>query len=202
VPRNDGDDFAVAVLRHPLTMGLRLGIFDHLGWAVAVTASPGHEVVDRRRIELLGPGLPNAPVHHPDQGLGLADIEELVARVRASAARMTSASLDELTAALPSPVESVHLRALPAGFPIDIAVLLRAPYEARADAIMYRQVLARVAEARGWQVRFYDAKTIEAEASALLGRHADEVLHRPRERLGPPWTKDHRTALAATILAL
>jgi hypothetical protein len=183
-------------------MGLRLGIFDHLGWAVAVTASPGHEVVDRRRIELLEPGLPNAPVHHPDQGLVLADIEELVARVRASAARMTSASLDELAVALPGPVESVHLRALPAGFPTDIAVLLRPPYEARADAIMYRQVLASVADARGWQVRFYDAKAIEAEASALLGRQADEVLHCPRERLGPPWTKDHRIALAATILAL
>jgi len=183
-------------------MGLRPGIFDHLGWAVAVTASPGHEVVDRRRIDLVGPGLPKAPVHHPGQGLGLSDVEELVARVRASAARVTSASLGELAAALPGPVESVHLRALPAGFPTDIAVLLRAPYEARADAIMYRQVLARAAEARGWQVRFYDAKTIEAEARVLLGRHADEVLRGPRERLGPPWTRDHCTALAATILAL
>jgi hypothetical protein len=30
---------------------MRLGIADHLGWAVAVTASSDHEVVDRRRIE-------------------------------------------------------------------------------------------------------------------------------------------------------
>jgi hypothetical protein len=27
------------------------------------------------------------------------------------------------------------------------------------------------------------------------------VLHGPRARLGPPWTKDHRTALAATVVA-
>ena len=182
-------------------MGLRVGIFDHLGWAVAVTASPGHEVVDRRRIELLGPGLPNAPVHHPGRGLSVTDVEELVARVRASAVRMTSASLDELVAALPDPVESVHLRALPAGFPTDMAVLLRAPYEARADAVMYRQILGRGRRGRGWQVRFYDAKTVEAGAGAVLERHADAVLRGPRERLGPPWTKDHRTALAATVLA-
>ena len=182
-------------------MGLRVGSFDHLGWAVAVTASPGHEVIDRRRIELLGPGLPSAPVHHPGQGLGVAGVSELVARVRASAARVTSASLDELAAVLPGPVESLHLRALPARFPSDIAVLLRAPYEARADAIMYRRVLAGAARARGWRVRFYNAKTVEAEAGALLGKHADEVLRGPRTRLGPPWTKDHRTALASTIVS-
>jgi hypothetical protein len=184
-----------------LTMGLRVGIYDHLGWAVAVTASPGHEVVDRRRIELLGRGQPNAPVHHPGRGLSVTDVEQLVARVRASAARTTSASLDELVAALPGRVESVHLRALPAGFPTDMAVLLRAPYEARADAVMYREILARAAEARGWKVRFYDARTVEAAAGAGLGSDADEVLHGPRKRLGPPWTKNHRTALAATIIA-
>ena len=33
---------------------LRLGIADHLGWAIAVAASADHEVVDRRRIELAG----------------------------------------------------------------------------------------------------------------------------------------------------
>ena len=31
--------------------GMRLGIADHFGWAIAVTASADHKVVDRRRIE-------------------------------------------------------------------------------------------------------------------------------------------------------
>jgi hypothetical protein len=43
---------------------VRLGIADHLGWAVAVTASADHEVVDRRRIELIEPGLSQAPIHY------------------------------------------------------------------------------------------------------------------------------------------
>ena len=36
---------------------MRRGIADHFGWAVAVTASPDHEIVDRRRIELIEPGV-------------------------------------------------------------------------------------------------------------------------------------------------
>lgn len=181
-------------------MSLRLGIYDHLGWAVAVTASGDHDVVDRRRIDLLEPNVPNAPIHHPGPGLSLDEVEALVARVRASAVRATAAALDALTAALPGPVTSVHLRALPTDFPTDIAVQLRPPYEARADAIMYRQVFSAVAGARGWAVEFYDAKTAETDAATILANRADQVLRGPRDRLGPPWTKDHRTALAATIL--
>jgi hypothetical protein len=181
-------------------MGLHIGIYDHLGWAVAVTASDDHEVVDRRKIELVEPGVPNMPIHHPGQGRSLDEVEALVTRVRASAERATAASLDALTAELPGPVTSMHRRALPANFPTDIAIQLRPPYEARADAIMYRQVLAAVARARGWAVELYDAKTAEAAAAAILGGRADEVLRGPGDRLGPPWTRDHRTALAATIL--
>ena len=75
------------------------------------------------------------------------------------------------------------------------------PYEARADAIMYRQELAELAHARGWDVHVYDAKAVLGQAAELLGPRAAEVLDGPRARLGPPWTKDHRVALAATIVA-
>jgi hypothetical protein len=43
---------------------VRVGIAHHLGWAVAVTASAGHVVVDRRRIGLIEPGTSAAPVEH------------------------------------------------------------------------------------------------------------------------------------------
>jgi hypothetical protein len=78
---------------------------------------------------------------------------------------------------------------------------LRPPYEARADAVMYRRVLRDAARDRGWVVHFYDAKRVEAEAAERLGDRADEVLQGPRATLGPPWAKDHRVALAATIVA-
>jgi hypothetical protein len=179
---------------------MRLGIADHFGWAVAVTASADHAVADRRRIELVEPGVTPAPYHYESSWLDDAGTAELVATVRASVARAASAALDGLAAALPAPVVSMSLRAWPPDFPTDVAVLRRAPYEARADAVMYRQVLAELAYARGWAVHLYDAKAVEARAVQLLGARADEILLGPRAALGPPWTRDHRTALAATVV--
>jgi hypothetical protein len=189
---------------------LRLGVADHLGWAIAVTASPQHEVVDRRRVELIEPGLPAAPIHHVGgpyemhrQGEPLDDraLAVLVARVRASVIRAASGALDELTAASPEAIVSMSLRAWPSDFPDDIAIQRRVPYESRADAIMYRQVLAELARDRGWVVHLYDAKGVEGQAARILGPREVEVLRGPRAKLGPPWSKDHRVALAATVVA-
>jgi hypothetical protein len=180
--------------------GMRLGIADHFGWAVAVTASADHEVVDRRRIELIEPGLPAAPIHYEAKRLDVAATAALVAKVRASVVRATSAAFDEIAAALPGPVVSISLRAWPPDFPDDIAIQRRPPYEARVDAIMYRQVLAELAHARGWDVHLYQAKSVVGQAVALLGERADEALRGLRATLGPPWTKDHQMALAATIV--
>ena len=189
--------------------GMRIGIAHHLGWAVAITASNDHVVVDRRRMELIEPGLPNAPIHHEGgphllhrHGEPLEDdaLAALVAKVRASVVRATSAALDDLAGALPGSIASMSLRALPAEFPAEIALQRRVPYESRADSVMYVRVLAELGEDRGWAIHFYDAKQVEDEAARRLGERADEVLHGPRAALGPPWTKDHRTALAATVV--
>jgi len=176
---------------------MRVGIADHFGWAIAVTASAEFEVADRRRLELVEPGMTAAPIHYDGHRFDTEGVSALVAEVRASVVRASSAALDALSEA----VESISLRAWPPDFPSDIAVQLRSPYEARADAIMYRQVLAELALARGWKVHFYDAKTVEAQAAAMLGARADAVLHGPRATMGPPWTKDHRVALAATVVS-
>ena len=180
---------------------MRVGIAHHLGWAVVVTAAADHQVVDRRRIELIEPGMAAAPIHHEAKPLDDNATAALVAQVRASAVRATSAALDALAAALTGPIVSMSLRAWPLDFPDDIATQRRVPYEARADSVMYRQVLAEIARARGWDVHLFDAKDIEVRAASKLGKRADEVLHGPRASIGPPWTKDHRMAIAATVMA-
>ena len=97
----------------PSVEDMRLGIADHLGWAIAVTASADHEVVDRRRIELVEPGVSAAPIHYESRRLDVAATAALVAKVRASVVRATTAALDEIAAALPAPVLSISLRAWP-----------------------------------------------------------------------------------------
>ena len=99
---------------------MRLGVAHHLGWAVAVTSSADHKVVDRRRIELIEPGMPTAPIHHkggpdvlhrPAKPLDDSALAALVADVRASVVRAASAALDELATALPEPIVSMSLQA-------------------------------------------------------------------------------------------
>ena len=189
---------------------MRIGIAHHLGWAVAVTASERHEVIDRRRIELIEPGVPSAPVHHSggthalhnrDAILDDAALAALVREVRASAARATTAALDELTASVTGPILSMSLRAWPLDFPADIAMQRRAPYESQADSVMYRVVLAELARERGWDVHLFNAADVEANAARILGDRADAVLRGPRVALGPPWSKDHRIALASVVIA-
>jgi hypothetical protein len=189
---------------------MRVGVAHHLGWAVVVVADVDHTVVERRRIDLIEPGLPAAPVHHEGgahllhrTGVPLDDdaLAALVSAVRASVLRSTTAALDELEARTPEPVVSLSVRAWPADFPDEIGVQRRVPYESRADSVMYCQVLAESARLRGWDVHRYDAKSVEAEAAGILGERAHVVLHGPGATWGPPWAKDHRVALAATVLA-
>ena len=124
-----------------------------------------------------------------------------MAKVRASVARATSAALDELAAALPEPIVSISLRTWPPDFPDDIAVqrrlALRGPRRRHHVPPGARRARARA----GWDVHLYDAKDVVGQAAAVLAERADEVLQGPRATLGPPWTKDHRMALAATIVA-
>ena len=189
---------------------MRLGIAHHYGWAIAVTASPDHDVVDRRRIELIEPGLPAAPIHHEGgshemhrTGDQLDDeaLSALVAAVRASVRRCTATALHAIAAAVSEPITSISLRSWPTDFPTDLPTLRRVPYESRADSVMYLQVLAELAIERGWSVHLFDAKTIESDAARVVGARAHEVLLGPRKRLGAPWSKDHRMALAGTIVA-
>jgi len=182
--------------------GAIIGVYDHGGWAVLVTVAGGGTLLDRRRVELVDEGLPKIPHHSEGQALPPDQAVALVERVRVSAERHAKLGLDAIATALPGRVRGIALRVCPP-LPPTIAERIK-DYRAQnvADWVMYRKALAAAAEARGWAVHWYEAKTVLGAASkALRIKSLDARLLQLRKSIGPPWSKDHRVAMAAAIAA-
>ena len=178
-----------------------------------VTVAPGAELLDRRRIELIDPGLPAYPHHHEGswavgrylstpgaRALSLADAVALVERVRASAARGARESLEALAAAVPVPIARIAIRACPELPPTTEERIADHRAQTFADSVMFREALSAAAEARGWSVHWYDRESVVRDAAAALGREdIDAFLHAMGRSIGPPWQARHKLAAAAAL---
>jgi hypothetical protein len=183
--------------------------------AVLVTVGRSGELLDRRRVELIEPGLPTHPHHHEGswavgrylgtpgaRAISLPEAVALVERVRASAAVGARHSLDALAAAVPVPIETIALRACPPLPPTTEERIADNRAQTFADSVMYREALAAAAEARGWSVRWYDRERVLGEAAAALGQQDVEAfLFAMGRSVGPPWQAPHRLAAAAALAA-
>jgi hypothetical protein len=179
-----------------------IGVSDHGGWAVLVTAAGDGTLLDRRRVELVDEGLPKIPHHSEGQALPLDEAVALVERVQVSAERHAKFGLDAVAMTVPGRILGVALRQCPK-LPPTIAERIK-NYRAQnvADWVMYRKALAAAAEARGWAVHWYDANTVFDAVSEALGiEDLDAHFLQLRRSIGPPWSKDHRLAMAAAIVA-
>ena len=180
-----------------------IGVSDHGGWAVLVTVAGDGTLLDRRRVDLVEEELPKLPHHHDAQTLPLDEAEALIERVRASADRHATLVFDAVERDVSSRIRGVALRERQQ-LPPTVAERL-SDYRAQnvADWVMYRTALAGAAEARGWRVHWYDAKTVlEAARDVWPGDDLDAHLLQIRKATGPPWRKEHQVAMAAAIVAL
>jgi len=178
-----------------------IGVSDHGGWAVLVTVARDGTLLDRRRVELVGEGLPKIPHHSECQGLPLDEAVALVERVRVSAERHAVLALDAVAMVVPR-ILGIALRKCPQ-LPPTIAERIK-DYRAQnvADWVMYREALASAAEARLWSVHWYDAKSVSGAASrALRVKSFDAHFLQMRKAVGPPWNNDHKIGMAAAIVA-
>jgi len=192
VPRNSGRT----------TDGAVVGVADHAGWAIVMTATRDGAVLDRRRIELVDAGLPTLPYHHDAQKLPVDQASALIDRVRVSAEEHARRALDALTRDVALPIFGIAIRECP---PLPPTIPERlANYRAQnvADTVMYRRALAEAAAALGWMVHWYTTKKVFDRAGAALGVTDIEThfstIHRA---MGRPWRQDHKIALAAAIAA-
>ena len=179
-----------------------IGVSDHGGWAVLVTVGHAGTLLDRRRVELVDQDLPKIPHHSEGQALPLDEAVALVERVQVSAERHATLGLDAVAMTVPGRILGIALRKCPR-LPPTIADRIH-DYRARnvADWVMYRKALAAAAEARGWTVDWFDArKVFEAASEALRIKDLDVHFLRLRKSIGSPWSKDHKIAMAAAIVA-
>jgi hypothetical protein len=203
------------VARERARRAASVGAAEHGSAAVLVTVAPGGGLLDRRRVELIAPGLPTHPHHHEGSWavgrylgtpgarvLPLGDVVALVERVRASAASGARESLEALAAAVPLPIASIALRACPTLPPTTEERIADNRAQTVADSVMYREALAAAAEARGWSVRWYDRERVFRDAAAAVGHEDIEAFLSAMGRsIGPPWQARHKLAAAAALAA-
>jgi len=178
-----------------------VGVSDHGGWAVMVTASRDGTLLDRRRVDLVDEDLPKIPHHSEAQRLPIDEAVTLVERVRVSAEKHAVLALDALAMTVPR-IVGIALRSLQP-LPPTIAERIK-DYRAQnvADWVMYRKALASAAEARGWPVHWYETKKVfDAASEALHPENLDAHFFHVRKAVGPPWNNDHKLAMAAAISA-
>lgn len=182
-----------------VAMGTFVGAFDHAGYALLVTVRDG-ALVDRREVALVDAALPKMPHHHEGQKLALDEAVALVEKVRASAEHHARVGLEALERSVGS-IEGIALRALPT-LPPTVAERITS-YRAMcvADWVMYRSALGEAAVARGWRVSWYEPKRVLDDATRALGRDVAPLLAEVGRRIGPPWRKEHRVAMAAALAA-
>jgi hypothetical protein len=186
-----------------------LGVADHNGWAVCVTVAVSRgvpAVVDRRRIDLVEPGIPSQPYHHETVGMPLLDAERLVVRVRESVLRKALVRLSELRAELQPPytIVAMTLRTPPlAHVPVTVSEAHASyPVMCRADGMMYHDALCTAARRLSLAIELHDRGEEVGRAVDRLGVGPEKVEHfldAAGERLGPPWRKEHRLAAAAAL---
>lgn len=197
-------------LQHAATVG----VAEHGNSADLVTIAQGGELLDRRRIDLTH-GMPTHPYHHEGSWaigryvnspwarvISLPDAVALVERVHAAAARGAQDSLETLATALSTPIARIAIRVCPA-LPKTIEERITDTRAASvADSVMYREALARAAEARGWSVHWYDRERVFREAAAALNRKdIESFLQAMGRSVGPPWQARHKLAAAAALAA-
>lgn len=180
-----------------------------------MTIAANGELLDRRRIDLTH-GLPTHPYHHEGswavgryanspwaRTISLDDAVALVERVREAAAKGAREGLDALAGAVPVEIARIAIRVCPPLPPTTKKCIADARAANMADSVMYRDVLASAAAARGWSVVWYDRDRVFEDAATAVGRDGiEDFLRAMGQKIGPPWQAKHKLAAAAAIAAL
>jgi hypothetical protein len=192
-----------------------LGIQMHSGWGVLVavsSAANGVELLDRRRIVTADSATPgaNQPYHYASR-LELSESDVYLANCTAASSRMASTAIGEVVRELGGRgyrmVGAAVLLASGRPLPPLEKILVSHPLIHTAEGEFFRHAARKGCEDLRIPVTAIRARELDEQVKIAFGNSASRLqagISSLGSSIGPPWTKDHKTATlaAALILAL
>jgi len=189
----------------------------HTGWAALVAVQgpvslDSPVILDRRRVEMMEGGNPDAPafVYHAAAKLPLEPAGQLVQRTAELAKSRARAALESARRELSAAGHTVVASGMVAGkrppaLPSLERILAAHSLIHSAEGELYRQAVTSASESLNLSVMTVPAGELYSRASRSLGHPVDLIRRRldgMARLLGPPWTVDQKEGLLAALLAL
>jgi len=189
----------------------------HTGWAALVAVQgpaslDSPVILDRRRVEMMEGGNPDAPafVYHAAAKLPLKSAGQLVQRAAELAKSRASAALESAMRELSQAGHTVVASGIvagkrPAALPSLERILAAHSLIHSAEGELYRQAVIAASEGLQLSVTTVPAGELYSRASKTLGQPVDWIQRRLAEMarlVGAPWTVDQKEGLLAALLAL
>ncbi len=190
-----------------------LGIQMHSGWGVFVAVSGGIngvEILDRRRVVTADPAIPgaNQPYHFASR-LEPSESDKYIANCTAASSRMASRAIGELVRELAGRryriVGAAVLLASGRPLPPLEKILVSHPLIHTAEGEFFRHTASKGCEDLQIPVTAIRARELDGRVTIAFGNAASrlqESIASLGSSIGPPWTKDHKTATLAAALIL
>jgi hypothetical protein len=188
-----------------------LGVQMHSGWGVLVAVSENPmEILDRRRIVTADPKIPGAiqPYHFASQ-LEPAEQQKHIEHCASSSSSLAKIAIAELLRELAARkyriVGTVVLLASGRSLPALEKILGAHPLIHTAEGEFFRQAVIRACEELQIPVTAIRVRDLDEQVKVAFGKTATQlqsIIASMGSRIGPPWTKDHKTAALAAALVL
>lgn len=185
----------------------------HSGWGVLVAVAgdaASVEILERRRIVVIDPKMPGAtqPYHHAAK-LKIQEAEKHIANCATVSERMAVAAIEhvihELDLREHRIVGSAVLLASGRPLPPLAKILTAHPLIHTAEGEFFRTAVGNACAQLKISVHAIREREVEERMQAAFGNSASRMqrqLETAGRSIGPPWTKDHKTAACAALIVL
>ena len=178
---------------------------------MAVSNSVGTvEIVDRRRVAITSPGAPGAnQPYHFAESLELPEAEKFLGNCFTVSKRLAMAALQDVVGELRGRqyrvVGSAVLLASGRPLPPLSKILASHPLIHAAEGEFFREAFSKACQGLGLSVTGFRERNLDECVQTTFGKAATRMWQQIStlgRSLGPPWTKDQKTAALAALVVL